>query len=58
MKKFINANIYRNRDATEILVQNGVIQEIGKNLAPADEEIDLQSRLVVPPYAHTHLLAH
>jgi cytosine deaminase len=55
MKKFINANIYRNEDATEILVENGVITQIGKNLPKTEEEIDLKGRLVVPPYVDAHL---
>ena len=55
MKKFINANIYRNEDATEILVEKGVIKQIGKNLPMAEEEIDLKGRLVVPPYVDAHL---
>ncbi len=55
MKKFINANIYRNEDATEIFVEKGVITQIGKNLPMAEEEIDLKGRLVVPPYVDAHL---
>ena len=56
MKKFTNALIYRQYDAAcEILVDKGVIQQIGKNLPKADEEIDLQGRLVVPPYVDPHL---
>lgn len=55
MKKFINANIYRNSDATEILVDKGVIHAIGSNLPAADEVIDLKGRLVVPPYVDAHL---
>lgn len=55
MKKFINANIYRNEDATEILVEKGVITQIGTNLPMAEEEIDLKGRLVVPPYVDAHL---
>ena len=55
MKKFINANIYRNEDATEILVEKGVITQIGKNLPKTEEEIDLKGRLVVPPYVDAHL---
>ena len=55
MKKFVNANIYRNEDATEILVEKGVITQIGKNLPMAEEEIDLKGRLVVPPYVDAHL---
>lgn len=55
MKKFINANIYRHDEATEVLVEDGVIRAIGKNLPAAEEEIDLKSRLVVPPYVDAHL---
>ncbi|MBF6616082.1 MAG: amidohydrolase family protein [Candidimonas sp.] len=55
MKKFINANIYRNTEASEILVENGAIRAIGRGLPKADEEIDLKGRLVVPPYVDAHL---
>lgn len=55
MKKFINANIYRNSAANEVLVHKGIIQAIGSNLAPAEETIDLKGKLVVPPYVDAHL---
>lgn len=56
MKKFTNARIYRQHDkVSEILVDKGVIQQIGENLPKADEEIDLRGRLVVPPYVDPHL---
>lgn len=55
MKKFINANIYRNSDATEILVENGAIRDIGTDLPSAEQTIDLKGRLVVPPYVDAHL---
>lgn len=57
MKKFTNARIYRQQDNTtsEIVVDNGVIKQIGKDLAKADEEIDLRGHLVVPPYVDPHL---
>ncbi|ABI59961.1 N-isopropylammelide isopropylaminohydrolase [Nitrosomonas eutropha C91] len=32
-----------------------MIKQIGKNLPKADEEIDLQGRLVIPPYVDAHL---
>ena len=32
MKKFINAKIYGQGDASEILVENGVFKSIGQNL--------------------------
>lgn len=55
MKKFTNATIYRNSDANEILVKDGVIEQIGKNLPDVEEEIDLKGRLVIPPYVDSHL---
>ncbi len=56
MKKFTNARIYRQHDATsEILVDGGVISRIGTDLPGAEEEIDLGGRLVVPPYVDPHL---
>jgi cytosine deaminase len=56
MKKFTNALIYRQHDeANEILVEEGVIKQIGRNLPAADEEIDLGGRLVIPPYVDPHL---
>lgn len=57
MKKFTNARIYRQHDdLSEILVDDeGMISEIGTGLPEADEAIDLQGRLVVPPYVDAHL---
>ncbi|MDT0633074.1 cytosine deaminase [Rubrivirga sp. S365] len=56
MKKFTNARIYRQHDEVkEILVDKGVIKQIGTNLPKADEEIDLKGRLVAPPYVDSHL---
>ncbi len=56
MKKFTNARIYRQHDeASEILVDKGVIRQIGKSLPQAEEEIDLRGRLVIPPYVDPHL---
>ena len=56
MKKFTNARIYRQHaEVSDILVNKGVITQIGQNLPKADEEIDLQGRLVVPPYVDPHL---
>ncbi len=56
MKKYTNASIYRQHNETsEILVDQGVIKQIGKDLPGADEEIDLAGRLVVPPYVDPHL---
>lgn len=55
MKKFINANIYRQEESTEILVKDGKIVEIGNGLADADEVIDLEGKLVLPPYVDPHI---
>lgn len=54
-KKFFNAKIYRNDEATEIIVENGKISQIGKNLPACEEEIDLGGKLVLPPYVDPHL---
>lgn len=55
MKKFTNAVIYGHNDANEILVDNGIIKAIGKDLGPADEVIDLGGKLVTAPYVDPHL---
>lgn len=54
-KKFFNAKIYRNEAATEMIVENGQITHIGTNLPKCDEEIDLNGKLVLPPYVDPHL---
>jgi len=54
-KKFFNAKIYRNDSATEMIVENGNITHIGTNLPKCDEEIDLNGKLVLPPYVDPHL---
>lgn len=54
-KKFFNAKIYRNETATEIIVENGNINQIGTNLPKCDEDIDLFGKLVLPPYVDPHL---
>lgn len=54
-KKFFNAKIYRNDAATEMIVENGKITQIGNNLPKCDEEVDLQEKLIMPPYVDPHL---
>lgn len=54
-KKFFNAKIYRNDAATELIVEDGKITEIGTNLSKCEEEIDLDGKLVIPPYVDPHL---
>lgn len=54
-KKFFNAKMYRNDAATEMIVENGKIIQIGTNLPKCDEEIDLNGKLVLPPYVDPHL---
>lgn len=54
-KKFINAKIYGYEDAREILVEDGSFKEFGNKLEACDEVIDLDGRLVIPPYVDSHL---
>ncbi len=54
-KKFFNAKIYRNDSATELIVEKGRITQVGKGLPKCDEEIDLNGKLVLPPYVDPHL---
>ncbi len=54
-KKFFNAKIYRNDSATEMVVEDGKIIQIGTNLPECKEEIDLGGKLVLPPYVDPHL---
>jgi dihydroorotase-like cyclic amidohydrolase len=44
-KKFYNARFYRNDTATEMIVENGKISQIGTNLPKCEEEIDLGGSL-------------
>ena len=55
MKKFINATIYGDSEAHEILVENGQFKAIGNDVGDADEVIDLKGSLVLPPYVDPHL---
>ena len=54
-KKFINAVIYGHEDASEILVEDGVFVDFGKDLGEADQVIDLEGSLIIPPYVDSHL---
>lgn len=54
-KKFFNAKIYRNDAATEMIVEDGKITQIGSDLPQCDEEVDLHGKLVLPPYVDPHL---
>ncbi|HCW73640.1 MAG TPA: cytosine deaminase, partial [Clostridiaceae bacterium] len=55
MKKFTNAVIYGHKDANEILVENGKIKAIGRDLGPADEVIDVEGKMISAPYVDPHL---
>src|SRR5690554_1440534 len=55
MKKFINAVVYGNPGAHEILVENDRFEAVGNDLSEANEVIDLKGRLVLPPYVDPHL---
>lgn len=54
-KHFINAVIYGHPTASEIIVEDGRFVEFGENLTSERETIDLQGRLVIPPYVDSHL---
>ena len=54
-KKFINANIYKHEGASEFIIENGVFKEIGSDLEAVETVIDLEGRLVLPPYVDSHL---
>lgn len=54
-KKFFNAKFYRHSTATEMVVEDGKIAQIGASLPKCDEEIDLNGKLVLPPYVDPHL---
>ncbi len=54
-KKFINAVIYGHEGASEILVEDGIFVGFGKDLGGADQVIDLEGSLVIPPYVDSHL---
>lgn len=55
IKKFVNANIYKQEDAHEILIKDGQFTAFGTDLGEADEVVDLEGRLVLPPYVDSHL---
>lgn len=54
-KKYFNAKFYRNDAATELIVENGRITQIGTHLPKCEKEIDLGGKLVLPPYVDPHL---
>lgn len=54
-KKFINAVIYGHESAREILVEDRIFVGFGNDLGDADETIDLEGSLVIPPYVDSHL---
>ena len=55
MKKFINATIYGDSDSTEFLIEDKKFKAVGTNLGHTDEVIDLEGKLVLPPYVDPHL---
>jgi cytosine deaminase len=56
MKKFINATIYGVPDATEFIIDdNGQFKAVGNNLEEVNEVIDLEGRLVLPPFVDPHV---
>ena len=56
MKKFINATIYGVPDATEFIIDDsGQFKAVGNNLEEVNEVIDLEGRLVLPPFVDPHV---
>lgn len=56
MKKFINGTIYGVPDATEFIIDdNGQFKAVGNNLEEVNEAIDLEGRLVLPPFVDPHV---
>lgn len=55
MKKYINATIYGDMVSDEFIIENGRFKAIGSDLKEANEVIDLEGRLVLPPYVDPHL---
>lgn len=54
-KKFINAKIYKQDDASEFIVEDGKFVAFGHDLGEADEVIDLEGRFVSAPYVDSHV---
>lgn len=54
-RKFFNAKIYGNESASEMLVEHGTFTQIGTDLPAGDQQIDLEGKLVLPPYVDPHL---
>jgi len=54
-KKFINAKVYKHDETSEFLVEDGKFTEFGNDLGDADEVIDLDGHLVLPPYVDSHV---
>src|SRR5699024_9698973 len=54
-KKLANDIIYGDPESIEILIEDGRFKAIGNNLGETDEVIDLEGKLVLPPYVDPHL---
>ena len=55
-KKFINAKLKSVNELQEILTDHGVFQEISPRISVPDcEIIDLQGKLILPPYVDPHI---
>lgn len=59
MKKFINVRLKGQKELVSILVEDGKIKKIGKDISDSEtqgcETVDVEGRLVVPPYVDPHL---
>lgn len=55
MKKFINAKLKGKKELVQILVKDGMIEEIGEHIQAECETIDVKEHLVIPPYVDPHI---
>lgn len=55
MKKFINIKQKEMQEPLQILVKDGMIEEIAQNIAVECETVDVGGHLVVPPYVDPHI---
>lgn len=56
---FINAKLKSNDKKSDVLVENGIIKDIGENLSFKYGEdikvVDIEGNLMVPPYVEPHI---
>lgn len=55
MRKFTNVRLKGKRELVSILVEDGVIKKIAEDIPNECETVNLEGKLVVPPYVDPHL---